>query len=66
VETFAQALRIATDEFFSDPLGAPLIPNWNRITAALPGFLGALREAVEADTAEFAPAQRVAANSVRA
>jgi glucosyl-3-phosphoglycerate synthase len=66
VETFAQALHIATDEFFSDPLGAPLIPNWNRITAALPGFLGALREAVEADTAEFAPAQRVAANSVRA
>jgi glucosyl-3-phosphoglycerate synthase len=66
VETFARALRIATDEFFSDPLGAPLIPNWNRITAALPGFLGALREAVEADTAEFAPAARQAANSVRA
>jgi glucosyl-3-phosphoglycerate synthase len=54
VETFARALKLAMDEFFADPLGAPLIPNWNRITSALPGFLGALREAVEADSSEFA------------
>jgi glucosyl-3-phosphoglycerate synthase len=51
VEAFAQALRIGTDEFFADPLGTSLIPNWNRISSALPGFLGALREAVEADNA---------------
>jgi glucosyl-3-phosphoglycerate synthase len=54
VETFARALRLAMEEFFADPLGAPLIPNWNRISSALPGFLGALREAVDADTADFA------------
>jgi len=52
VETFAQALKLAAEEFFADPLGAPLIPNWNRISSALPGFLGALREAVDADNAE--------------
>jgi glucosyl-3-phosphoglycerate synthase len=51
VEAFAQALRIGADEFFADPLGTSLIPNWNRISSALPGFLGALREAVEADNA---------------
>jgi glucosyl-3-phosphoglycerate synthase len=61
VETFAQALKIAADEFFADPLGTPLIPNWNRITAALPGFMGALREAVDADSAEFMPRRREAA-----
>jgi len=49
VETFAQALRVATGEFFHDPLGSPLIPNWNRITSALPGILAALRDAVDAD-----------------
>lgn len=52
VGVFAQALKLASEEFFADPLGAPLIPNWNRVTAALPGFLGALREAVDADNAE--------------
>jgi glucosyl-3-phosphoglycerate synthase len=53
VETFAQALKIATQEFFSDPLGTPLIPNWNRISSALPGFLGTLKEAVDADNSEL-------------
>jgi len=53
VETFARALKHATDDFFADPLGRPLIPNWARVSSALPGFLGALREAVDADNAEF-------------
>jgi glucosyl-3-phosphoglycerate synthase len=58
VETFAQAIKHAAAEFFADPLGTPLIPNWNRISSALPGFLGALREAVEADNAEFVAARK--------
>jgi glucosyl-3-phosphoglycerate synthase len=49
VEAFAHGLKLATEEFFSDPLGMPLIPNWNRITSALPGFLGELCEAVDGD-----------------
>jgi len=52
VETFAQALKLASEEFSADPLGAPLIPNWARVSAALPGFLGSLQEAVDADNAE--------------
>jgi glucosyl-3-phosphoglycerate synthase len=52
VETFAQALKLAAEEFFSDPLGAPPLPNWNRVSSALPTFLDALEEAVEADNAE--------------
>ncbi len=58
VETFARALKLASDEFFADPLGAPLIPNWNRVNSALPGFLSALSEAVDADNAELATAGR--------
>ena len=52
VETFAEALKLASEEFFSDPLGAPPLPNWNRVSSALPTFLDQLDEAVEADNAE--------------
>jgi glucosyl-3-phosphoglycerate synthase len=49
VETFSRALRTAGLSFVRDPMGAPQIPNWNRVTSALPDFLQTLREAVEAD-----------------
>ncbi|HEY8123283.1 MAG TPA: glycosyl transferase [Myxococcota bacterium] len=49
VETFAAALRAAGLDFVRDPMGAPQIPNWNRVTSALPELLPLLREAVEAD-----------------
>jgi len=52
VETFAEALRLASEEFFTDPLGTPPLPNWNRVNSALPNFLDSLKEAVEADNAE--------------
>jgi glucosyl-3-phosphoglycerate synthase len=57
VETFSQALKLATDEFFADPLGAPPIPNWMRVSAALPGFLDDLREAVDADNEVVNPSR---------
>ena len=53
VETFLKALRAAGLGFVRDPLGTPQIPNWNRVTSALPGFLDELREAVLADAAEM-------------
>jgi glucosyl-3-phosphoglycerate synthase len=59
VETFCQALKLATDEFFADPLGAPPIPNWMRVSAALPGFLDDLREAVDADNEVLTGAGRL-------
>ena len=49
VETFTRALRAAGLDFVRDPLGNPQIPNWNRVTSALPDFLEELRDAVEAD-----------------
>jgi glucosyl-3-phosphoglycerate synthase len=49
VETFSRALRAAGLGFVRDPMGAPPIPNWSRVTSALPEFMGELRDAVEAD-----------------
>ncbi len=51
VQTFSQAIAMAAEEFLRDPLGAPLIPNWNRVTSALPDFLQQLEAAVEEDNA---------------
>ncbi len=50
VEAFSGALRGAGLEFVRDPAGAPQIPNWNRVTSAVPEFLQLLREAAEADS----------------
>ena len=52
VETFSRALRAAGLSFVRDPMGIPQIPNWNRVSAALPDFLEELREAVDADAAQ--------------
>ncbi|MPY89291.1 MAG: glycosyl transferase [Luteitalea sp.] len=51
VETFAKGIRIAAEQFLADPLGVPLIPNWNRIASAIPDFLDRLQQAVDADNA---------------
>ncbi len=51
VATFARALNVAADRFVHDPLGAPLIPNWNRVTSALPNILDRIQQAVDADNA---------------
>jgi len=47
VAVFARGLRRAAEEFLADPLGLPLIPNWNRVLAAIPEFFDLLRDAVE-------------------
>lgn len=48
-EAFLEGIQIAGNEFLSGPLGAPEIPNWNRITSAIPDFLERLKEAVAED-----------------
>ena len=35
--------------FVRDPMGTPQIPNWSRVTSALPDLLVELRAAIEAD-----------------
>ncbi len=56
VAAFAGGLKIAAQQYLEDPLGAPLIPNWNRITSAIPDCLDILHEAVEQDSATAVPA----------
>lgn len=52
-ETFAQAIRIAGDITKSDPLGAPQIPNWNRVFSAIPDFAQKLVNCVDEDNRPF-------------
>jgi glucosyl-3-phosphoglycerate synthase len=47
VAAFARSLRGAANEFIEDPLGLPLIPNWNRVLSAIPEFSDLLIEAVD-------------------
>lgn len=53
VGAFARALKLASEAYLEDPLGQPLIPNWNRITAAVPDFLEELRASVQADNEDW-------------
>lgn len=48
-ETFAQAIRIAGEAIADDPLGTPLIPNWNRVFSAIPDFEAKLVDFVDKD-----------------
>ena len=50
VETFSSALQGAGLGFVRDPMGAPQIPNWNRVTSAVPEILELLRDAAQKDS----------------
>jgi glucosyl-3-phosphoglycerate synthase len=52
VDSFARGLKIAAEKFFEDPLGVPLIPNWNRVVSAFPDIFEQLIESVEADNSD--------------
>lgn len=47
VEAFTRALQIAGEDFLTNPLYSPLIPNWNRVYSAFPDFLKQLKKIVE-------------------
>ncbi|MEI6280019.1 MAG: glycosyl transferase [Verrucomicrobiae bacterium] len=49
VTTFERAIQTAAQEFLADPLGGPMIPDWNRVGSALPDFLPSLLHAADAD-----------------
>ena len=53
VTVFAKSLRKAAADFIEDPSGLPLIPNWNRVLAAVPEFFGLLQDAVEKDSRQL-------------
>jgi glucosyl-3-phosphoglycerate synthase len=50
-EAFGRTLVRAGEDFVENPLGAPSIPNWNRVSSAIPDVFRRLREAVELDNA---------------
>jgi glucosyl-3-phosphoglycerate synthase len=56
VAAFSRSLHEAAADFCSDPMGQPLIPNWNRVIAAIPEFFELLQDAVEQDAREAAAA----------
>jgi glucosyl-3-phosphoglycerate synthase len=49
VEAFTRGIQISGETFLHDPLGSPQIPNWSRVTSAIPDFLKILLEAVATD-----------------
>lgn len=60
VATFARSLRKAAEDFIENPLGLPVMPNWNRVLAAIPDFFELLLGAVDTDS-DTAAAQTQAA-----
>jgi glucosyl-3-phosphoglycerate synthase len=46
LQSFTAALRSSIGEFLGDPLGAPLVPNWARVWAGVPGAAERLLDAV--------------------
>jgi len=49
VDAFTRSIMEAARTIMENPLGAPLIPNWNRVISATPGILERLRAVVEED-----------------
>jgi glucosyl-3-phosphoglycerate synthase len=49
VDAFTKGISIAAKTIMENPLGAPLIPNWNRVISAIPGVLETLHNVVEDD-----------------
>ncbi len=49
VEAFTKGIVIAGKTIMEDPLGVPLIPNWDRVISAIPGILEHLENAVYED-----------------
>lgn len=49
VEAFARGIAMAAEAFLENPMGTPLIPNWNRVLAAIPDISERLVQAVDED-----------------
>jgi len=51
VEAFTRGIEIAGETFLKDPIGVPQIPNWSRVTSAIPDFLDMLLKVAKEDNA---------------
>jgi glucosyl-3-phosphoglycerate synthase len=54
VEMFAGNIMDAGKIFLERPMESPFTPSWNRVVSAVPDIFERLKDAVEADHAEFA------------
>jgi glucosyl-3-phosphoglycerate synthase len=50
VDTFTRAIAMAAQAYMENPMSTPLIPNWNRVTSAIPDIFDMLKTAVEEDS----------------
>jgi glucosyl-3-phosphoglycerate synthase len=50
VEMFVRALGQACEDFQGDPLAYTGLPNWSRVTSAVPEFLDNYRDAIDSAT----------------
>jgi glucosyl-3-phosphoglycerate synthase len=50
VDTFTKAIALAAQAYMENPMSTPLIPNWNRVTSAIPDIYDMLKTAVEEDS----------------
>jgi glucosyl-3-phosphoglycerate synthase len=50
VDTFTRAIAMAAQAFMENPMSTPLIPNWNRVTSAIPDIFDMLKTAVAEDS----------------
>lgn len=48
-EQFVRMLETAGEEFLANPFGSPQIPNWNRVSSAMPDVFDRIRTEVDAD-----------------
>jgi glucosyl-3-phosphoglycerate synthase len=55
VELLAENIMKAGEAFLERPMERPFIPSWSRVGSAVPSMLERLMQAVEEDTAEYAP-----------
>jgi glucosyl-3-phosphoglycerate synthase len=49
VDAFAVGIKMAGEAFWENPSKSNLLPNWSRVTAAVPEFFKLIKEAVEKD-----------------
>jgi glucosyl-3-phosphoglycerate synthase len=56
LEAFGRGLALACRRHADDPLGLPMMPSWERVSAALPEFLDTLRESIALEPSAIAAA----------
>ena len=49
IDAFTKGIRMAAEAIIEDPLGAPLITSWDRVTSAVPEAMDMIKSAVEED-----------------